>query len=102
MLFGVVKFGFLSVLGSSAGIKIERLGLEFDKFIEPLEWVRDIRRSFDVIDCLDSRTVSADFALPIDTFETAAVDAFDFLGPEAPPSSGANLDCGPVLASIFL
>ena len=81
MLFGVVKFGFLSVLGSSAGIKIDRLGLEFDKFYEPRECVRDIRRSDYVIDRLDSRTVSAEFTFPIEPLAGCIAAGSDFLLP---------------------
>ena len=34
-----MKFGFASVPGSSAGIKIYRLGLALDKFWDPLEFI---------------------------------------------------------------
>ena len=35
--FGVLKFGFASFPGSSAGINIYKLGLAFTKFSEPLD-----------------------------------------------------------------
>ena len=96
----MLKLGFLSVFGSSAGIRIERLGLEFDRLFEPLDDDRDIRSEPFDDDRRVSRTVSADlvyFKEPLPAACIAAVS--DGLLAE---SSGANCDYGTVLASIFL
>ena len=60
--FGVLKFGFASFPGSSAGINIYKLGLAFDKFSEPLD-IMLFFEAFEKLLVLDSRFPFGDVSL---------------------------------------
>ena len=60
--FGVLKFGFASFPGSSAGINIYRLGLAFAKFSEPLDYMLFLE-AFEILLVLDSRFLFGDVSL---------------------------------------
>ena len=55
--FGVLKFGFASFPGSSAGINIYKLGLAFTKFSEPLDCML-------FLECFEILLVLADSRFP--------------------------------------